>query len=43
MIFIILSTFLHAASCYNFLVMNDIHLNINATYEIPMPGQETSI
>ena len=26
----------------DFLVINDIHLNVNATYKIPMPGEETS-
>lgn len=27
-----------------YLVINDIHLNINTTsYEIPMPGEETTV
>lgn len=34
---------LHIASAQRFLVLNDIHLNINETiYKIPPPGEETT-
>jgi hypothetical protein len=34
----------HIASAQRFLVLNDIHLNINQTaYKIPPPGKETTL
>jgi hypothetical protein len=32
----------HLSIAAEFLVINDIHLNVNATYNMPMPGEETS-
>lgn len=30
-------------SASKYLVINDIHLDVNATYTMPNPGQETNI
>jgi hypothetical protein len=39
----LLASLLHIASAQRFLVLNDIHLNINQTaYKIPPPGEETT-
>ncbi len=37
------SLLLNACLALKCLVMNDIHLNVNSTDYIPMPGSETTI
>jgi len=38
----LLATLTSFSLASEFLVINDIHLNVNATYNMPMPGEETS-
>jgi hypothetical protein len=41
-LYIITSLLASLSLATEFLVINDIHLNVNATYNIPLPGEETS-